>query len=134
MIKGREFMRRTGVLLVAVALGLAGLTGCSGGDDKYCGILKDAQSDKTMSGTAALEDPKAMKKVTAKFKEIGDAAPSDVQDEWKTMNDAMELATKDTSKMDPKDMEKMGKDLDAASKALDKDTKDRCGLELNLAG
>ena len=59
--------------------------------------------------------------------------PGDVEDDWKTLNDAMDLASQDPAKLDPKDVENLGKDMDAAFKTLDKDTKDRCGLELNLA-
>src|SRR5262245_9205389 len=100
-------MRRTVVLLVAAAFALGGLTSCSGGDDKYCGLLKDAESDKTFTDTDNLGDPKAMEKVTAKFKEISDAAPSDVQDEWKTLSDAMELVSKDPAKLTPADTKKV---------------------------
>lgn len=121
-------MRRTGVLLVAIALGVAGLTGCSGGDDKYCSVLK---SDDGISGSElSMDDPKAMEKVKAQFKKVTDAAPGDVKDDWKTMSDAMDLLATDPSKVDPEQSKKM----DAAWKAIAKDTKDRCGLDLNAAG
>lgn len=127
-------MRRTGVLLVTLALGVAGLTGCSGGDDKYCGLIKDADSDKSLSGSEFLDDPNAVKKASAKLKEIEAAAPSDVQDEWKTLNGVMDLASQDLAKADPKEVQEKTKNLDSALQTLQKDTKDRCGLDVNMAG
>jgi hypothetical protein len=124
-------MRRTGVLLVSLALGLAGVTGCSGGDDKYCGLLKEAESDKTLSAAELGKDPKALETVTAKLKEIEEAAPSEIEAEWKTMGEGMELAGQDPTKIDPAKAEQMGKDLDAALKTLEKDAKDRCGVDMS---
>ncbi|GAB3433500.1 hypothetical protein [Flindersiella endophytica] len=123
-------MRRTVVLLVAVAFALAGLTSCAGGDDKYCGLLEQADKDKTLSGTANMEDPKVVDKVIAKFKEIGDAAPGDIEDEWKSVNDGMAMV-KDPAKVDPKEAERLGKDMETALETLEKDAKDRCGVDLS---
>ncbi|GAB3411714.1 hypothetical protein [Flindersiella endophytica] len=126
-------MRRTGLILVTIALAFAGVTGCSSGDDKYCGLLKDAQNDKTLQG-ANFKDAKAMETARTKFKEISDAAPSDVQDEWKTMSELLDMADKyqkDPKSVDAKKVQSLSKQVETDTKTLETDTKDRCGIDLN---
>jgi hypothetical protein len=128
-------MRRTGLILVAIALAFAGVTGCSGGDDKYCGLLEEAQSDKTLKN-ANFDDAKAMETARQKFKEISDAAPSDVQDEWKSMSDLLDMADKyqkDPKSVDTKKIQALTKQIETDTKTLETDTKDRCGFDLEAA-
>lgn len=128
-------MRRTGLILVSIALAFAGVTGCSGGDDKYCGLLKDAQNDKTLQN-ANMQDAKAMETARSKFQEISDAAPSDVQDEWKNMSELLDLAgkyQKDPKSVDEKKVQELSKQVETDTKTLETDTKDRCGIDLNAS-
>jgi hypothetical protein len=128
-------MRRTGLILVSIALAFTGVTGCSGGDDKYCGLLEDAQKDKTLQD-ATLKDAKAMETARQKFQEISDAAPDEVQDEWKSMSELLELVDKyqkDPKSVDQAKAEELTKQVDADTKTLETDTKDRCGIDLNAA-
>jgi hypothetical protein len=138
-IKERESMSRarlrTGLIVVSIALATAGLTGCSGGDDKYCGLLEDAQGDKTLQN-AKLSDAKAMETARSRFKEISDAAPSEVSDEWKTMSEMLDLVAqyqKDPKSVDAAKAEQLTKQVETDTSTVEKDAKDRCGIDLQAA-
>jgi hypothetical protein len=126
---------RTGLILVSVALATAGLMGCASGDDKYCGLLKDAQSDKTLQD-AKLTDAKAMQTARSKFEEISDAAPSEVSDEWKTMAAMLDLAEtyqKNPKSVDAAKAQQLAKQVETDTSTLEKDAKDRCGIDLQAS-
>lgn len=125
-------MRRTVLLLVSLALAVAGLAGCSGGDDEYCGLLEEAKQDKTLQN-AQLADPDAMQAAKSTFEEVSSAAPDELEDEWKTMSEMLELAEKyqqDPKSVDPASVQDLTKQVQADTKTLEDDAKERCGIDL----
>ncbi|NED96172.1 hypothetical protein G1H11_12715 [Phytoactinopolyspora alkaliphila] len=73
-------------VLGAAALTLS-LAACGGSDD-YCDLLEESGS--SLMSSAGMSDPSAAADVAGTIRDIADAAPSDIADDWDTMADAME--------------------------------------------
>jgi hypothetical protein len=158
---------RTNTVIGAVALTLATtvLTACGGGGDSgssasggdYCSELK---ADKAYFESFNGDNPDLSKldEVFTRMHQLADDAPSDVADDWKTLDTAittMETALKeaglkpsdlaslqsgqlpqgvDPSKLQallPKLQALSSADVSAAGDAITKNAKDQCGVDLN---
>jgi hypothetical protein len=84
----------TAAILGAAALTLS-LAAC-GGSDGYCDLLEESGS--ALMNASSFSDPDAAANVAGTIREIADAAPNDIADDWRAMADAMEtLADLDMS-------------------------------------
>lgn len=89
-------MRKTAVGLVGVLAASAMLVGCGGSEESsgsggsasgdYCDILKTASSDLEEFTGASAPSEKSFNTFIDRLNDVTDAAPSEVADEWKTIN------------------------------------------------
>lgn len=145
-------MRRVGPVVAAVALSMTGLAACSSGDDAYCSKLEEASADFEFEANAG--DLGAMQeqldKVRGHVKDIHSAAPEDIEKHWATMeksldslapalkefegiDDIQSLSPEEQAELMQKvDMEQLqtdSTDIMEAGQAIQKDGKERCGIE-----
>lgn len=120
-------MRKVAALAAVVTIGVGGLTACSG--DDYCGELKSyAEAAKTADG----KDSKVFEEMLDETEKVADAAPDDLQDDWKVLLDYGKKA-KDAQRDQTKLTElakNEGQKIGAASEAISKHAKDTCKVEL----
>ncbi|WP_020573733.1 hypothetical protein [Actinopolymorpha alba] len=121
-------MRRTGALVLAVGLGLAGLTACSSSDKAYCDKVR-AVGEEALAGNASATDPTKLSQVSTDYREIADVAPSDVKEHWKVLATAMEDLgdlLKDPANMDASKAQETSSKMQESLKAVTDDVKERC--------
>ncbi|WP_129668404.1 hypothetical protein [Phytoactinopolyspora endophytica] len=81
-------LKRFASLAGTAALTLS-LTACGGDDNDYCGLIEDAEEE--FSGASDAEaDPDMLQDLSDSYREIADAAPSEIEGDWRTVADAME--------------------------------------------
>lgn len=121
-------MRKMAALAAVVTMSLGGLTACSGGD--YCGALKTyAEAAKKADG----KDSKAFEQMLDETQKVADAAPDDVQDDWKVLMDYAKKA-KDAEGDQTKLAELVkgdGQKIGSATEAISKHAKDSCKVDLD---
>ncbi len=149
----------------AVLMTVTVLAGCGGGDDggsssgSYCDDVQAAKTTVTSLGDADV-DQATFDKMTTSVHTIADEAPSDVQDDWNTISDALDTFNtamtdagltfdniKDLGKpggptIDPSKLQAItaaaGKldtgALTTATDNINKQVKSECGFELNIGG
>ena len=89
---------RTTVILSSVVLAASLVAGCGGGDDKgasggYCKELKSAKATfDTVGGSSP--DLTKFDDAIATLHKLADDAPSAVEDDWKTLDDALQAMEK----------------------------------------
>lgn len=130
-------MRR--VLVVALLLPL--LAGCGSQQDKYCGAVKDHQTE--LSNIVGSGDPDALLRALDIFRDLQSKAPGDITDEWqqvvtsieglqKALEDAgVDPATYDRDKPPPGLSADDRARIDAAAKALGSGTTLRAFQDLD---
>lgn len=120
-------MRKVAALAAVVTISIGGLTACSGGD--YCGELKSyAEAAKKADG----KDSKVFEEMLDETEKVADAAPDDLQDDWKVLIDYGKKA-KDAEGDQTKLTELAkndGQKIGSASEAISKHAKDTCKVDL----
>ena len=120
-------MRKVAAIAAAVTMGVGMLTACSGGD--YCGELKtyaDAAKD------LDIKDSGAVSKMLDQAKSVSKAAPDDLKDDWKILQDFLDKA-KDANGDQTKLAElakNEGQKMATASEAIAKQAKDTCKVSI----
>lgn len=76
-------MRRLLVATLTVCL----LAGCGSDQDNYCEAIEDHQ--RALGELFGSSDPDALLQAHEILRELEDQAPSDIADEWRTLNDAI---------------------------------------------
>lgn len=102
--------------IAASMLMAAVLSGCGSDTDAYCDALEDMQEK---YGSADVADLDNLDDVSSTFENLADEAPSEVEDDWQTLNDgvqdlksALEDADIDTDDLDDLDLEDLRDQLD----------------------
>lgn len=113
-------------ILGATALTVS-LSACGGGGD-YCDLLADAQENVDLEN-ADPTDPEALGQMTDAMKEIADAAPSEVSEDWTTMTDAFQAMVDADGDLTAIDPEALG-DVETASTNIEEHAKSECDIEL----
>ncbi|TDD96380.1 hypothetical protein [Jiangella asiatica] len=127
---------RTLSLLGAAAMAFA-VTAC-GGDDSgsgsdYCDLVTSAEEDFSSLDPTDPENADAMKDVVDRFNEIADAAPEDVQEDWRTFADGYQ-AMSEIDMTDPAAMEELEglEGLDAAMQNVTEHISEECDLAVEM--
>jgi hypothetical protein len=95
-------------LALALVLSVAALTGCAGDETSgYCKAVEEHQVE--LSDVAASTNPGAIFDVLGPYRDLRDAAPRDLRDEWsqvigrlEALQSALDAAGVDPSTYDPK--------------------------------
>jgi len=150
---------KTPLAIASAALLAATLTGCGGGDDgpdsEYC---KDLKAASTQFDTLESSDVSKLDEAFKTFHSLADEAPTEVEDDWKTLDDGItsvekalddaglkfsDFAALQEGKMpEGVDVEKLqglatefqklnSSEFDKASKAIEKHAKDECKVDLS---
>ena len=84
----RRPVRLAAPALVMVVVLTMAVTGCKDQHDKYCDAVKDHQQK--LGEVLGDGSPDALLKALPIFRDVADDAPEDIQEDWKTVVDALE--------------------------------------------
>ncbi|NED99486.1 hypothetical protein [Phytoactinopolyspora halotolerans] len=129
----------TSSVLLALPLVACGDDSDSADGGDYCGLIEDAQEEYEDASAESAADPDVLQDLADRYREIGDAAPSEVQDQWTNVADAMEqYAEIDWS--DPETLQELEGDgefaelmetSESAFNEISTNVQDECGIDFS---
>jgi hypothetical protein len=122
-------MTRFTALAAAVAIALP-LTSC-GGDADYCDTVQDVMDEYQNFGVDDPADSGSINELASSIESIADAAPDDIEPDWRTTADALRaLADMDDPDVPDPEIQQQFADAQPAFENIEQHVIDECDINL----